>query len=239
MVNKDRLEIIPWVIPDRETDLIKLTIQDTGDQGDHSKRYLHYKPLTTTDINQLLYHVTSFYSMIEDMDLQNTDKAFDAFKHTLGPTLKTTWASVYDDIAEGTELDLIQLRLSLENFIRKFYTEKTHKKILDQLRTARKPRVLTVQAFADQFSELNQWASWLQGHEANPILTEAQEKQGLHDSMPQVWCTKYSEMHGNLNVDTRAEIIEYFHERKEDSATCERAKPAQTSCREVQACSEQ
>ena len=71
-------------------------------------------------------------------------------------------------------------------------------KILDQLRTARKPCVLTVQAFADRFSELNQWASWLQGHEANPILTEAQEKQGLHDSMPQVWCTKYSEMHGNL-----------------------------------------
>ena len=221
MANKDRLEIIPWVIPDRETDLIKLTIQDTGDQGDHGKRYLHYKPLTTTDINQLLYHVTSFYSMIEDLDLQNTDKAFDAFKRTLGPTLKTTWASVYDDIAKGTELDLIQLRLSLENFIRKFYTEKTHKKILDQLRTARKPRVLTVQAFADRFSELNQWASWLQGHEANPILTEAQEKQGLHDSMPQVWCTKYSEMHGNLNVDMRAEIIEYFHECEEDSATRE------------------
>ena len=221
MVNKDRLEIIPWVIPDRETDLIKLTIQDTGDQGDHGKRYLHYKPLTTTDINQLLYHVMSFYLMIEDLDLQNTDKAFDAFKHTLGPTLKTTWASVYDDIAKGTELDLIQLHLSLENFIQKFYMEKTHKKILDQLCTACKPRVLTVQAFADQFLELNQWASWLQGHEANPILTEAQEKQGLHDSMLQVWCTKYSEMRGNLNVDTCAEIIEYFCEREEDSATRE------------------
>ena len=58
------------------------------------------------------------------MDLHNTDKAFDAFKRTLGPTLKTTWASVYDDIAEGTELDLLQLCLSLENFIGKFYTEK-------------------------------------------------------------------------------------------------------------------
>ena len=197
------------VIPDRETDLIKLTIQDTGDQGDHGKWYLHYKPLTTTDINQLLYHVMSFYSMIEDLDLQNTDKAFDAFKHTLGPTLKTTWTSVYDDIAKGTELDLIQLHLFLENFIQKFYMEKTHKKILD------------MHAFADQFLELNQWASWLQGYEANPILTKAQEKQGLYDSMPQVWCTKYSEMHGNLNVDTHAEIIEYFCECEEDSATHE------------------
>ena len=35
--------------------------------------------------------------MIEDLDLQNTDKAFDAFKCTLGPTLKTTWTSIYDD----------------------------------------------------------------------------------------------------------------------------------------------
>ena len=120
MVNKDWLEIIPWAVPDRETDLIKLTIQDTRDQGDHSKCYLHYKPLTTTDINQLLYHVMSFYLMIEDLDLQNTDKAFDAFKHTLGPTLKTTWTSVYDDIAEGTDLDLRSsfispLRLSFRN----------------------------------------------------------------------------------------------------------------------------
>ena len=209
------------VIPDRETDLIKLTIQDTGDQGDHGKWYLHYKPLTTTDINQLLYHFMSFYSMIEDLDLYNTDKVFDAFKHTLGPTLKTTWTSVYDDIAKGTELDLIQLHLFLENFIQKFYMEKTCKKILDQLCTACKLHVLTMHAFADQFSELNQWASWLQGYEANPILTKAQEKQSLHDSMLQVWCTKYSEMHGNLNVDTCVEIIEYFHECKEDSATHE------------------
>ena len=78
-----------------------------------------------------------------------------------------------------------------------------------------------MQAFTDQFLELNQWASWLQGHEANPILTEAQEKQGLHDLMPQVWCTKYSEMHGNLNVDMCVEIIEYFCKCEEDSATCE------------------
>ena len=66
--------------------------------------------------------------MIEDLDLQNTNKAFDAFKHTLGPTLKTTLTSFYDDIAKGTKLDLIQLHLSLENFIQKFYMEKTARK---------------------------------------------------------------------------------------------------------------
>ena len=239
MANKDWMEIIPWVIPDRETDLIKLTIQDTGDQGDHSKCYLHFKPLATTDINQLLYHIISFYSMIEDLDLQNTDKAFDAFKHTLGPTLKTTWTSMMTFLKE--------LSWTWSSFVSPL-------KLLFGNFSWRKPARKSWTSFAQHTSHvywlckllqtdfqnlINQWASWLEGHEANPILTEAQEKQGLHDSMPQVWCTKYSEMCGNLNVDMCAEIIEYFCECKEDSATHKEQNWCKQTVKKAQTCSKQ
>ena len=88
--NKDTMEFIPWIAVDHKTDLVKLSIEDKGPNGDHGKCAICIKTLATTDPNNLLPHVTSFCSKVEDLVLRNENVIFDAFRHTLSSVLKTT-----------------------------------------------------------------------------------------------------------------------------------------------------
>ncbi len=106
--NKDTMEFIPWIAVDREQDLVKLSIEDKGPNGDHGKCAICIKTLSATDPNNLLSHVTSFCSKVEDLVLHNEDVVFDAFHRTLSSVLKTTWNDVCDAIPEGTALDMQQ-----------------------------------------------------------------------------------------------------------------------------------
>jgi hypothetical protein len=79
-------------------------------------------------------------------------------------------------------------------FIASHGTPEDQHKLVQQLRSPRKPCDIPVQAFYYRLRELNSYVTWLPGNEA--LLNEEQIKQAFYDAMPSAWCEWYICMPG-------------------------------------------
>jgi hypothetical protein len=91
--------------------------------------------------------------------------------------------------------------------------------LLDFIRHATKPKKMKVQAFYIWLRELNQMVGLLPGAEAP--LTNAQLIQAFHDGMPETWIRYYRQLGRNLQSDTPAQCLQFFHSQQANSDRAE------------------
>jgi len=93
-----------------------------------------------------------------------------------------------------------------------FFTAEDCRDLVKQLRTARKPRPMTVQNFYWSMQTLNQYAEWLPGTE--PALTANQLKDAFKEAMSTKWQDEFSIAGRNQQDMTMAEVLRCFRQRE-------------------------
>ena len=106
---------------------------------------------------------------------------------------------------------VVQFDLKLKEFVAAHATTEDRYDLVQQLRTAKKPRMVTVQAFWYRLREINTYVEWLPG--AEPPLTEPQQKQAFYDSMPAKWQERFISA-GHIAALTMAQMVRYFRQQE-------------------------
>ena len=198
-------QVFSWTPNDRdEVDTLSKIIFTYDD----TKMTIYIQRLTTSDAATMAFHIEDYISKMEQQDVNDAQVIFNAFPKTLSSILKTSWMAQYDGIAEGTILTSELFALTCKNFIADHVTADVQCDALEQLRSARKPRSMTVRNFRYRFDELNGILKWFPG--TLPVLTADERKQYIYSAMPPTWQEKFVSAGKNFRTHTIAQIVDYF-----------------------------
>ena len=168
------------------------------------------------DVDQLLPHCWSVISKINSIvgtENHKVQSMYRVFPRTLSTVLLNVWKRIIantpaDQVAETEE----HFGNRIRDLVAAHASEDDRHDLVQQLRTARKPRDLPVQTFHYRLEELNQYVDWLPG-EAIP-LTESQLKQAFYDAMPQSWRDRYRQAGRTHLTETDAQVLYYFRSQE-------------------------
>ena len=158
----------------------------------NSKYEIHTMLLKSIELKDLLPHCLDVRNKINTVVSTEAHRApsfYRVFPRTLSIVLRAVWDQLITESQEDDELDGNETSENFDQrlceFIAAHATPEDRYDLVQQLRTAKKPRSITVQAFWYRLREINTYIVWLPGNE--PPLTEPQQKQAFYDSMPPKW----------------------------------------------------
>jgi hypothetical protein len=100
----------------------------------------------------------------------------------------------------------------IKYFIKAHATDEDRHDHLAQLRSARKPRIMSVQLFYYRLRELNDQAAWLPGDAA--LLTDEDLKQAFYDGMPTAWKEKFLNSGKTVHHETEVDVLRHFRQQQ-------------------------
>jgi hypothetical protein len=131
--------------------------------------------LNKFDLHQVVAHVTSVMHLIDQCVGGNAAHRFQSYRTVMPHTLSIPMLAAYDTVEVDHPLatqDVAGFHGLMRHFIEAHAIDDARHDLLAQIRNARKPHNMGVQAFFFHLRELNEQAAWLPSAEA--ILTNTQ-----------------------------------------------------------------
>ena len=171
-------------------------------------------------VGETLRHGKTMWDEFQAMEFHQ-DAMFTLFRKTLQESALISWATVYDAIPTGTDLDMQRFRQALLDWIAESAHESDRASLLRYLRGARKPMSMTCEKVKNSLLLLNSMVEWLPGTEAP--LTADGLRQAYFDLMPQAWRNRFMELGRPLHNETLTSLRTYFANQERLSAQLQQA----------------
>ena len=181
----------------------------------NAKYEIHITPLRDLSLDTLLPHC---------VDLMNKIRFVVGVAAHLGPSYyrvmpraqSSVLTSIWDQIVPADRQETPDnFAEDIRSFIAAHSTVEDRHELLQQLRSPRKPRELTVQSFYCRLLEINELVNWLPGDE--PALTADQLKQAFYDAMPPTWRDRFIQAGHSSATKTQAELLHYFRQQEKNA----------------------
>jgi hypothetical protein len=182
----------------------------------NSKYEIHTTLLTSIEMKDLLMHCIEVRNKINTVISTESHRGpslHRVFPRTLSVVLRAVWDQlIVEAVPDAAEVTADQFDQRLKEFIAAHATAEDRYDLVQQLRTARKPRTITVQALWYRLREINTYVDWLPG--AEPPLTEPQQKQAFYDAMPSKWQERFISAGNSIAALTMAQMVRYFRQQE-------------------------
>ena len=210
-------QVFPFLTTDKDDARLEAIKFNIG----HSRYEIYISILEGSyEIHDILPHLLSFKNKVKSAVSTEAHLPVALFRivtRTMGTVLGSVWDQVVADAANEEEtVESFDARM-LE-FLAIHATAEDRNELVQQLRTAKKPRNIPVQTWFYRLRELNSYVELLPGDE--PALTDGQLKEAFYNSMPQTWKDRFEAAGKSKPHMTIAEIVRYF--RTQESSAVRR-----------------
>jgi len=166
-------------------------------------------------------------------DAHKGPQMFTQFPRTLSGILETVWDRILIDFPQDDQ-SVDSFEATLRQFIAAHCDEEDRSDLVDQLRSVKKPRWMSVNNYRYQYQLFCSYVEWMPGH-ADP-LTDDEMKEYLFKGFPETWQTdfKKSKTLGNETIVSVAYYMKKL-ERASDKAAARNTEQQRFSSRKRKA----
>ena len=182
-------------------------------QVGNSKYEIHTTQLKQVDLAVLLPHCIEVRNkVLSAVSAENhcALSLFRVFPRTISAVLRTIWDNLV--MAAPNEVTEADFTASIQEFVASHVSAEDRHDLLVQLRSARKPRDISVQTFYYRIREINDYLLWMPGDEM--MLSEEQLKQAFYDAMPNTWRERFLSAGKTVHDNSFAEVVHYFRQQE-------------------------
>jgi hypothetical protein len=199
-----------WDETARKQELIKWT---TG----KDKHEISVSILYKVDVPEIVAHVLSVMHKV-NLQVGEDEDRYSSYAVVMPRTLSSPLLAVWKYINKKhpkVATTVQGFEKMIKYFIKAHATDEDRHDLLAQLRSAHKPRVMSVQLFYYRLRELNDQAAWLPGDQA--LLTDEELKQAFFDGMPTVWKEKFVNSGKTIRHEKEVDVLRYFRQQQSNA----------------------